>query len=120
MSIRLAYGNKDNIATAIESGTIPTESLIATKENSAVSELYLYDSDGVLKAISQRTKFETLTEAKEWAEKYLNAGQVISVHNGTDWILYVVGDDGSLSLAASATITSDDITCIDGGNSFDV
>lgn len=114
MGVRVAYGKKGRISAAIASGTIPKDSLIITSD-SKESELYFYDANGEMKNISERKQFETLTEAQAWVKTYDCAGHIISVHNGSDWVPYIVSADGKLSPVNAGDISVGDVKVIDGG-----
>ena len=116
MGVRVAYGNRDAITPAIQNGVIPSESIIVTKEHDGVSELFFYDIDGNLKAVSERTRFLSLTEAKLWAKKYDCRGHIYSVQNGSEWLLYLVQDDYSLTPVVGSSVDLEDVEYIDGGN----
>ena len=92
----------------------PRDSLIITSD-SKESELYFYDANGELKNISERKQFETLTEAQAWVKTYDCAGHIISVHNGSDWVPYIVSADGKLSPVNAGDISVGDVKVIDGG-----
>lgn len=116
MGVRVAYGKKGRISAAIASGTIPRDSLIITSD-SKESELYFYDANGEMKNISERKQFETLTEAQAWVKTYDCAGHIISVHNGSDWVPYIVSADGKLSPVNAGDISVGDgksIEIVDG------
>ena len=89
-------------------------SLIITSD-SKESELYFYDANGEMKNISERKQFETLTEAQAWVKTYDCAGHIISVHNGSDWVPYIVSADGKLSPVNAGDISVGDVKVIDGG-----
>ena len=108
MGVRVAYGKKGRISAAIASGTIPRDSLIITSD-SKESELYFYDANGEMKNISERKQFETLTEAQAWVKTYDCAGHIISVHNGSDWVPYIVSADGKLSPVNAGDISVGDV-----------
>ena len=108
MGVRVAYGKKGRISAAIASGTIPKDSLIITSDNKE-SELYFYDTNGEMKNISERKQFETLTEAQAWVKTYDCAGHIISVHNGSDWVPYIVSADGKLSPVNTGDISVGDV-----------
>lgn len=114
MGVRVAYGKKGKITSAISSGVIPKDSLIITSDASE-SELYFYDSNGEMKTISERKQFETITEAQSWVKAYGCAGHIISVHNGSDWVPYIVTVEGKLSPVSTGDVKIDDIKVIDGG-----
>ena len=118
MGVRVAYGKRDDIPSAISSGVIPKETIIITNDQTE-PELLFYDMDGRLRNIAERTRFESLMEAEVWAKKYDCTGLVFSVHNGADWALFVVGDGGTLSpVHTGGTSGTINITRIDGGTSF--
>lgn len=114
MGVRVAYGKKNKISAAITSGVIPKDSLIITSD-SKESELYFYDSGGNLKSISERTQFETLAEAHAWVQTYDCVGRIISVHNGSDWVPYIVDASGQLSPISSGGGSIINVEVIDGG-----
>ena len=43
------------------------------------------------------------------------AGHIISVHNGSDWVPYIVSADGKLSPVNAGDISVGDVKVIDGG-----
>lgn len=114
MGVRVAYGRKSKINDAITSGTIPKDTLIITSDGTE-SELYFYDTDGSLKTITERKTFETISEAQAWIRLYDCSGNIISVHNGSDYIPYIVSGDGRLIPIDTDGINIDDIKVIDGG-----
>ena len=118
MAIRVAYGKRDRISAAIAEGVIPKDTIIIT-DDSVESELLFYNHEGELNNVAERTKFHSLSEATEWVKKYDCRGLVFSIHNGADWSMYQVQDDGSLSpVIGDGTLPP--ITSIDGGNSSGV
>lgn len=74
-----------------------------------------YYPNGEMKNISERKQFETLTEAQAWVKTYDCAGHIISVHNGSDWVPYIVSADGKLSPVNTGNISVGDVKVIDGG-----
>ena len=54
MGIRVAYGKKDNIEAAIMAGVIPKDSIIFTSDQDESTEIFFYDSLGILKEASGR------------------------------------------------------------------
>lgn len=115
MGVRVAYGPRAKITSAIASDIIPKDSLIIT-DDSAQAELFFYDADGVMKPISERTRFAAISEAQAWIETYDCAGHIIAVQNGADWTPYVVTADRKLSpVASGSSVTVDDVKYIDGG-----
>lgn len=114
MGVRVAYGQKEGINEAIETGVIPKDSIIITKEE-LDPELLFYDSEENLRTIAKKTRFETLTEAKQWVKTYDCAGSLFTIHNGADWTLYIVADDGTLSPFTGEGTDIEDIKRIDGG-----
>ncbi len=116
---RVAYGKKTNVQAAIDNGTIPLDTLIITKGDMD-SEMLFYDADGNLMPIAERTRFETFTEAEAWAKKYPCKGFIFSIHNGSEWIPYIVQDDSSLKPFKGEVGNITDIKRIDGGTSAGV
>ena len=103
MGVRVAYGKRSNISGAIASGVIPKDSLIITSDSNE-SELYFYDVNGKLKNISERKQFGTLAEAQAWVSTYDCSGHILSVHNGLNWVPYIVTSDGVLSPLNSGSL----------------
>lgn len=114
MGVRVAYGKRSKIQSAITAGVIPEDSLIITND-AEEAELFFYDVNGDMKRISERTQFETLTEAKAWVQQYDCSGRILSIHNGEDWAPYIVCADNSLSPIAGGDGTISDVRNIDGG-----
>lgn len=83
MGVRVAYGKKSKITSAIASGVIPKDSLIITSD-AEESELFFYDAAGNMKRISERKQFATISEAQAWVDAYGCDGNIISVHNGSE------------------------------------
>jgi len=52
MGVPVAYGHKDDIASAIRQGKIPKECIIITDDSAENAEMFFYDDKGVLKSIS--------------------------------------------------------------------
>lgn len=123
MGVRVAYGRRKNINSAIGKGTIPKGSIIITKDE-ADSEMLFYDTSGNLKTIAERTRFESLNEAEQWAKNYPCVGFIFVVHNGSEWLPYIVNDDNSLSPLSNggtgnvklSEIEQDEVLVLDGGN----
>lgn len=113
MGVRVAYGRHEKIPAAIESGVVPKDSIIITKDDEA--ELLFYDSSGTLVNIHDRTRFETTTEALAWVKKNGRVGSIITIHNGTDWTPFIVQDGYTLSPLKSEQGEIADIKRIDGG-----
>lgn len=76
MGVRVAYGKKSKITSAIASGVIPKDSLIITSD-AEESELFFYDAAGNMKRISERKQFATISEASQ------SAGSITIAANGT-------------------------------------
>ena len=114
MGVRVAYGNKCRISPGIAYGYMPKYSVIINSEIKE-GQLYFYDANGEMKNISERKQFETLTEAQAWVKTYDCAGHIISVHNGSDWVPYIVSADGKLSPVNAGDISVGDVKVIDGG-----
>lgn len=116
---RVAYGKKTNVQEAIDNGTIPVDTLIITKGDMD-PEMLFYDADGNLMPIAERTRFETLTEAEQWAKNYPCVGFIFTVQNGSEWMPYIVQNDNSLSPFKAEVGDITDIKRIDGGTSAGV
>ena len=119
MGVRVAYGKRSKITDAIAAGVIPKDSLIITND-AEESELYFYDAAGKMKRISERKQFETISEAQAWVKTYDCVGHIISVHNGSDWVPYIVSDEGALTPVGSGEISVEDIKTIDGGTAHGI
>lgn len=119
MGVRVAYGKKSKITSAIASGVIPKDSLIITSD-AEESELFFYDAAGNMKRISERKQFATISEAQAWVDAYGCDGNIISVHNGSDWVPYIVSDEGALTPVGSGEISFEDIKTIDGGTAHGI
>lgn len=123
MGVRVAYGQRKNINSAIEKGTIPKGSIIITK-GEADSEMLFYDPTGNLKTVAERTRFKSLKEAEQWVKDYPCKGFILVIHNGAEWLPYIVNDDNSLSPLNSggagnvklSEIEQDGVLILDGGN----
>lgn len=116
MGVRVAYGNRDAIAKAIEKDVVPKDSMILTKEHDGISELFFYDEYGNMKAVAERTRFLSVTEAAAWAKKYGCRGYIYSIQNGSDWSLYLVQEDYSLTPVGGASADIGNVSFIDGGS----
>ena len=114
MGVRVAYGKKSKITSAIASGVIPKDSLIITSD-AEESELFFYDAAGNMKRISERKQFATISEAQAWVDAYGCDGNIISVHNGSDWVPYIVTSDGALTPVDSGSGSIEEVKIIDGG-----
>lgn len=95
MAIRVAYGKRENIQTAIFNGKIPKDCIIITKDD-VESELLFYDADGVLRSVAERTRFLTYEDAVNWVKTYPSVGLVFTVYDGTEWKPYIVQNDNTL------------------------
>jgi len=121
VGVRVAYGNRDAVTPAIQAGKIPPDSMIITKDQEDISELFFYDVDGNMKSISERSRFLSITEAVAWARKYDCRGHIYSIQNGSEWKLYVVQEDYSLKAVENTgggDIDVESIERIDGGTPF--
>lgn len=116
MGVRVAYGQKTNLQTAINNGLVPTDTIVITR-GEYDSEMLFYDVDGNLVPIAERTRFETLTEAEQWAKTYPCVGFIFSVQNGSEWMPYIVQNDNSLTPFKGEIGEISDIKRIDGGTS---
>lgn len=115
MAVRVAYGKKKSINSAIANGTIPKDSIIITKDE-VESELLFYDAEGNLKNIAERTRFTSIQEAEEWIREYPCNGLVFTIYNGTAWKPYIVNGN-SLSEINDTVINITKVKYIDGGTS---
>lgn len=118
MGVRVAYGAKDKISSAISSGVIPADSLIITSD-AEEAELYFYDANGLVKAISERQRFETMSAARSWVQTYDCVGRILSVHNGSEWTPYMVLGDNTLSPIHGESSIVTDVSVLDGGSAGD-
>ena len=116
---RVAYGKRTGVQSAIDNGVIPKDTLIITKGDSD-SEMLFYDTDGNLFPLAERTRFETLTEAEQWAKNYPCVGFIFTVQNGSEWMPYIVQSDNSLTPFKSEVGDITDVKRIDGGTSAGV
>lgn len=109
--MKFAYGSKNKINEAIETGTIPAETLIITSDDIDIAELFFYDKSKLLKKVERKNKFLTLDEAKDWAKNWSSEGDVISVKNSKgEWELGVVNIEKEIIMQSSSSsgIVSDD------------
>ena len=116
MNSRVAYAAKENIDNAIKLGKIPKGTMIITKDEND-PEFLFYDTNGKLKTITEKTRFETLTDAQIWIKKYNCIGCIFTIHNGTKWLPYLVNDDNTLVLFTNEVTDIGNVKTIDGGNS---
>ena len=84
------------------------------------SKMFFYDAAGNMKRISERKQFATISEAQAWVDAYGCDGNIISVHNGSDWVPYIVSDEGALTPVGSGEISVEDIKTIDGGTAHGI
>lgn len=119
MGVRVAYGSRDRLMPAIEKGIIPKDTIVITKDD-AESEMLFYDADGNLKSIEERSRFESLTEAEQWVQKYPCAGSVLVVHRGDEWVPYIVQNDNSLTPIDGESGDVADVRRIDGGSAIGI
>lgn len=113
MAIRLAYGSRDDIQSAIRNNIIPNGTLIICRDS---DEMFFYDVGGILKELTYKNQFETLQEAEGWVSKYDCGGEIISVHdmNENACIPYVVGYDGSMRrIDGGTTVVSSQSPTVD-------
>lgn len=116
MAVRVAYGKKKSVNSAIANGTIPKDSIIITKDDTD-SELLFYDGDGNLKTIAERTRFESMSEAEQWVNSYPCVGFILTIYNGSNWSPYIVNSDNTLSPIMGKVPDIENVICIDGGTS---
>jgi len=115
LAVRVAYGKKHNVASAINDGVIPKESIILTSDEDA-SEILFYDKNGELKTYVERTRFETITEAELWVNKYPCTGCIFTIQNGAEWLPYIVQNDNSLTPFKGNVTDVTNVKRIDGGS----
>ena len=102
--MKFAYGSIKKINEAIETGTIPAETLIITSDNADVAELFFYDKNKLLKKVERKNKFLTIDEAKEWAPTWGIEGDVISVKNSKgEWELGIVNSEKDIIMQSSGS-----------------
>ena len=82
--------------------------------------MFFYDVAGNMKRISERKQFATISEAQAWVDAYGCDGNIISVHNGSDWVPYIVSGEGALTPVGSGEISVEDIKTIDGGTAHGI
>lgn len=102
--LKLAYGTRDDIQPAINSGKIPPGSLIYTKSG----EIFFYDLEGNLSTYKEKNKFTCKEDAEEYVSKYHCHGEVLSVLEGDKYCLYVVGYDDKLEPVNNTSSTEGD------------
>ncbi len=115
MGVQLAYGPRSEIDAAVSSGSIPPKTLVVTNDPEQ-AELFYLDGEKNLKPVAERDRFLTLTEANSWIKQYDCVGRIVSVHNGSSWVPYIVTDQSTLSPIGGGSGPVTDITTIDGGN----
>ena len=106
-SMKFGYGNKENISTAIENGTIDEKDLVLTKDT---SELFYVKDDKTTQVVRPRLRcFESLdeavTEVNKSADTY--AGQPVSVKSAVDgkYYTYMV-QQGSSAFTVEPVVTT--------------
>ena len=97
---KISYGSKDRVSNAIQSGIIPKDTMIIT-DDAQDPELLFYNKDGELRTVSERTKFESLSEAEQWVQMYNCTGNIFSINTGGTWALYMVQEDNLLKPCAA-------------------
>lgn len=112
MAFNVVYSDKDRIQGAIESGVIPRESLVLTSDDAKRSEMYYYDDNGQLKTITKKIQFNSMVEARIWANKYDYIGEVISINIDGHWVPFLVNDNNDFINLQPKDKTYD---IIDGG-----
>ena len=90
--LKLAYGTRDDIQSAINTGKIPPGSLVYTKNG----EIFFYDLDGNLSTYKEKNKFTCKEAAEEYVHKYHCHGEILSVLEDDKCCIYVVGYDDKL------------------------
>ena len=59
--------------------------------------------EDVLESGTSIKKFNTLAEAEAWAQEYEAVGVLLSVRNGSEWIVYMANEDHSLERVGDTT-----------------
>jgi hypothetical protein len=108
INFKLAYGNKDNIATALSSGKIDEGDLVVTTSG----ELAFVKPDGTVMYIKSRIPvFDTQEEADAYlASDAAYEGEIVSVKNATTGVyvptVATVTEDGTLVADTPVSETS--------------
>ena len=105
---KISYGAKSRVEDAIRTGVIPKDTLIIT-DDIQDPELLFYNKDGVLRAVSERTKFDSLSDAEQWIRTYDCIGNIFSIQINGAWELYLVQENNTLcpctTGSSSATVS---------------
>lgn len=96
MGIRVAYGDRSGIKTAIENGVIPKDSIIIGKYGEDEAELMFYDKNAAIQHLTAQTRFHSSEEAIAYAIKHSGAGKVVTVLDGGTYTACVVQPDFTL------------------------
>ena len=100
---KVAYGKRDDVEYAIESGIIPPGCIIITEDS---FEIFFYDLSRRLKTYQERYKFESLEEAEEWLEDHTCSGQIFSVHDEVEGCnLYLVDYENKLEKVEKTSLS---------------
>ena len=96
----IAYGAKDDIRGAIAAKKIPKNCLIVTKITDPYeqAELFYYDKEKNLRALSTKEVFSSLEAATAWVNSYYCVGRQIVVLVDDEWHLYTVDAENNLVL----------------------
>lgn len=104
MGVKFAYGKSSKIKEAIESGVIPVNSIIITKDSDNEAELFFYDAETKLKHIIATNKFSDMDAALEYAALASTAGNIITVLVDGLYHAYTVQSDGTLTPTSSGSV----------------
>lgn len=72
--------------------------------------------DDLDKVVIQK-RFVTMTDAEQYVKENDCIGYVFSIHNGSEWLLYIVNDQNQLVPATSGALPSGDRLILNGGTS---
>lgn len=96
MSVRTAYGARENLRAAIDAGVVPCGTVVLTKDEGERGELLFYSPDGELKTIKKKSVFGSMKEALLWMQMDDYAGEAISVLEDGVFHLYLAEQGGRL------------------------
>ena len=106
-AMKFGYGNKENLDTAIENGTIDERDLVLTKDT---SELYYNKDDKTKQAIRPRvlcfdSESDAVTAINQNSDTY--AGQPISIKSASDGKYYpYTVQQGSTAFTVEKVLTA--------------
>jgi len=109
LGVRVAYGRRSRIDSAILNNVVPKDSIIFTSDHDKYSELFFYDKNGVMKEVAYRNKFESMEEALAWAEEWDCVGNIIAIKVDGEWRPYTVTKEKDFKPVVISTSGSGDI-----------